>query len=165
MRSTRSQSLSTSERLYRSREYIAKSPGLANGGIALTVIEPELVGWDHIEELLSEYGFIGFGAANKVQIINTLRRRFGDDIELPVWDAFIGDQSDVYPVCNSIIAHPRKVQWRLFSTLNPNARIIEKVSAVNERVGVAPLPDWYMRGDGPPSLTSWVEDEAGEIVA
>ncbi len=165
MRNAETQSLSTSERLHQNREYIAKSPGLANGGIALSVIEPELVGWDNIEELLSEYGFIGFGAADKVQLTKSLKRRYGDDIELPFWDTFIGDQSEAYPVCNNHLAHLQVAQWRLFSTKTPSARIIETVSTLNERVGVAPLPDWYMRGEGPPSLTSWVEDEAGEMVA
>ena len=165
MRNAETQSLSTSERLYQNRESIAKSPGLANGGIALAVIEPELVGWDQIEELLVEYGFVGFGAANKIQITKELKRRFGDDIELPYWDTFIGEKSDTYPFCDSFITHPKMTLWKLFSTQKPSADIIERVSALNESVGVAPLPDWYMRGEGPPSLTSWVEDEDGEMVA
>mgnify|MGYP000583389059 CR=1 FL=1 len=165
MRCTETQPLSTSEQLYQDRAHIAMSPGLANGGIALAVIEPDLIGWDQIEELLCTYGFIAFGAAHKVQFTKSLKLQYGDDIELPFWDTFIGDQSDAYPVCASCLAHPQTPQWRLFSTQTPTARIIETVRTLNERVGVAPLPDWYMRGEGPPSLTSWIEDEAGEMVA
>ena len=47
--------VSTAERLHRDKDWIANTPGLANCGIALVVLEPETVGWGEIARLLEEY--------------------------------------------------------------------------------------------------------------
>jgi hypothetical protein len=155
----------TAERLYRDRQFIAKSPGLANGGITLAVVEPKAVGWDQIARMIDDYGFIAFAAADKDAIMDALKARFGDDIELPFWESFFGVSTEVYATCYKRIAQSSNNKWVFESSHIPANSIIDEVMALNESVGVTPLPAWYMKSEGPPSLTSWIRGEYGQMVA
>ena len=61
---------STADRLHRDKDWIARTPGLANGGIALAVVEPDTVGWSKIASLLEDYGFIAFASADKQTVFD-----------------------------------------------------------------------------------------------
>lgn len=158
-------SMTTADRLYQDRVAISQSPGLANAGIALAVVEPERVGWDKIEEYIDLYGFVGFSSLNKTEILEALNSRYGSDLDLPLWDTFAGEASDISVICQALLARLQAAPWRAFSAETPDLTVIARTQDLNARVGVSPLPEWYMRGEGPPSLTSWIEDEAGEMVA
>ncbi len=155
---------STEERLLRDKDLIANTPGLANGGIALAVVEPESIGWGKIARLLDEYGFIAFAAADKQTVFNQIRTRFGDEGDLPYWDSFTANASETLPICERIIEAPDKA-LTFESSRVPDADEIDDVIRLNREVGVSPLPAWYMQGDGPPSLTSWIRSPEGRMIA
>ena len=156
--------LSTEELLYRDKDWIADSPGLANGGIALAVVEPESVGWPKIEALLDEYGFIAFAAADKSTVFDQIRTRFGDEGDLPYWDSFAASLSDTLPICEKIVSSSER-SYVLDRDQTPSEETINEVIDLNREVGVSPLPAWYMRGEGPPSLTSWIRSAEGRMIA
>ena len=139
--------VSTAERLHRDKDWIANTPGLANGGIALAVLEPETIGWGEIARLLDEYGFIAFAAADKETVFHQFRARFGDEGDLPYWDSFTANASEAVAICESIIESTTKA-FALNGALVPDADTIEDVVCLNREVGVSPLPAWYMRGEG-----------------
>lgn len=156
--------VSTEERLYRDRDWIANSPGLANGGIALAVVEPETVGWAKVASLVDDYGFIAFAAADKQTIFDQIRDLLGNEGDLLYWDSFTAAESDVLPICEAIVASAGNA-FSLASECVPDTDIIEEVVELNRDVGVSPLPGWYMQGEGPPSLTSWIRSADGRMVA
>lgn len=155
---------STEELLRRDKDMIADTPGLANGGIALAVVEPESVGWPEIARLLDEYGFIAFAGADKERLITEIRARFGDEGDLPYWDAFTANAPEALPICEKIIESSDKALIFQSSRV-PNADEIDDVIRLNREVGVSPLPAWYMRGEGPPSLTGWIRSADGRMIA
>ncbi len=55
--------ISTEDRLYRDRDWIKATAGVANAGIALAIVEPENIGWPKTSSLLEDYGFIAFAAS------------------------------------------------------------------------------------------------------
>lgn len=156
--------VSTEERLYQDKDWIARTAGVANGGIALAVVEPETLGWPRIASLLEDYGFIAFAAAEKQTVFDQIRDRLGDEGKLPYWDSFISDASAVLPICDGIVASKGR-DFVHASQRVPEAATINEVVSLNRAVGVSPLPAWYMRGEGPPSLTSWVRSPDGCMVA
>ena len=156
--------LSTHELLYRDKDLIANTPGLANGGIALAVVEPESIGWAEVTRLLDEYGFIGFSAADKKTVFNEIRAQLGDEGDLPFWDSFTCTASDILPTCERIIYSAGK-DVAFDSSLLPSAQTIADIVSLNREVGVSPLPAWYLRGEGPPSMTSWIMSHEGQMIA
>lgn len=156
--------LSTNELLFRDKDLIANTPGLANGGIALGVVEPEKVGWAEVVRLLDEYGFIAFSAADKSTVFDQIRAQCGTEGDLPFWDSFTGTASDTLQVCSKII-ETAGTDLAFETSLVPGQRTIEDVICLNRDVGVSPLPAWYMRGEGPPSMTSWIMSSEGQMIA
>ena len=156
--------LSTHDLLYRDKDLIANTPGLANGGIALAVVEPESVGWAEVTRLLDEYGFIGFSEADKKTVFNEIRAQFGDEGDLPSRNSFTCTASDILPICERIIQSAGK-DVEFDSSVVPSAQTIADIISLNREVGVSPLPAWYMRGEGPPSMTCWVMSQEGQMIA
>lgn len=138
---------STEERLLRDKDLIANTPGLANGGIALAVVEPESIGWGKIARLLDEYGFIAFAAADKQTVFNQIRTRFGDEGDLPYWDSFTANASETLPICERIIEAPDKA-LTFESSRVPDADEIDDVIRLNREVGVCRFRHGICRGTG-----------------
>lgn len=157
-------SQSTEGRLYRDKDWIAKTPAVANGGIALAVVEPEMLGWPKIATLLEDYGFIAFASAEKKTVFDQIRKWLGGEDDLPYWESFTSDASAVMPICDGIVGRSDR-GLTLASQRAPDAALIDEVVRLNRAVGVSPLPVWYMRGEGPPSLTSWIRSSDGSMVA
>lgn len=156
--------LPTKERLHRDLDLIANTPGLANGGIALAVVEPESVGWAEIARFVDEYGFVAFTAADKATVFHQIRDQFGAEGDLPFWDSFTASASEVFPICERIIEAAEKI-LTFDSRLVPDTKVIEDVIRLNREVGVSPLPAWYMRGEGPRSITSSIMSSDGQMIA
>jgi GNAT superfamily N-acetyltransferase len=156
--------LSTEELLHRDKDLIANTPGLANAGIALAVVEPENVGWAEVVRLLDEYGFIAFAAADKRTVFDRIRAQCGTEGDLSFWDSFTASASETLQACSRIIETARK-DLAFETSLVPSPRTIEDVMCLNRDVGVSPLPAWYMRGEGPPSMTSWIMSPEGRMIA
>ena len=95
--------LSMADRLLRDKDWIARTPGLANGGIALAVVEPDTVGWSKIASLLDDYGFIAFASADKQTVFDQIRKRLGDEGDLPYWDSFTASASVALSASDGII--------------------------------------------------------------
>lgn len=156
--------MTTEDRLYRDMDWINATAGVANAGIALAIVEPESIGWPKVSSLLEDYGFIAFAAADKRTVFNQIRANLGDAGDLPYWDSFSATVSDALPNCKEIVGTSDDV-FVLRSDRSPKAGTIQEVIGLNRDVGVSPLPDWYMRGDGPPSMTSWVRSTDGRMIA
>ena len=156
--------LSTEDRLYRDKDWIARTPGLANGGIALVVVEPETIGWPKIASLLDDYGFIAFAGADKQKVLDEIREWLGDEGDLPYWDSFRASASEVMSVSDGIVELSGNA-FALASDRVPDGDTIRDVVSLNREVGVSPLPAWYMQGEGPPSLTSWIRSPDGRMIA
>lgn len=156
--------VSTEDRLHCDKDWIACTPGLANGGIALAVVEPETVGWPKIASLLDDYGFIAFAGADKQTVFDQIRERLGDEGDLPYWDSFTASVSEVMSVCDGIVEFSGNA-FALTSDQVPDGDTIREVVSLNREVGVSPLPAWYMQGEGPPSLTSWIRSPDGHMIA
>jgi RimJ/RimL family protein N-acetyltransferase len=156
--------MSTEDRLYRDKEWIARTPGLANGGIALAVVEPETVGWQKLASLLDDYGFIAFASADKRTVFDQIREQLGNEGDLPYWDSFTAYASDVKTVSDSILEASGDA-FSLASDQSPDFDTIREVVSLNREVGVSPLPAWYMQGGGPPSLTAWIRSPDGQMIA
>lgn len=155
---------STEDRLRRDKEWIARTPGLANGGIALAVVEPDTVGWSKIASLLDDYGFIAFAGADKRTVFDQIRERLGDDGDLSYWDSFTASASAALSASDSIIQSSSDA-FTLASDQIPDGETISEVVSLNREDGVSPLPAWYMQGEGPPSLTSWIRSMDGRMIA
>ena len=156
--------LSTEDRLHRDKEWIARTPGLANGGIALAVVEPDTVGWPKIASLLDDYGFIAFAGAEKQTVFDQIRERLGDEGDLPYWDSFTASALEALSASDGIIQSSDNA-FTLASDQFPDGDTIREVVSLNREVGVSPLPAWYMQGEGPPSLTSWIRSIDGRMIA
>lgn len=156
--------ITTEDRLYRDRHWIKATAGVSNAGIALAIIEPETVGWPKISSLLEDYGFIAFSAADKRTVFDQIRTNLGDVDNLPYWDSFTAPVSDSLLNCEGIIRTVSDA-FALQSDQSPKAKTIQEVISLNLEVGVSPLPEWYMRGEGPPSLTSWIRSADGRMIA
>jgi RimJ/RimL family protein N-acetyltransferase len=156
--------LSTEDRLRRDKDWIACTPGLANGGIALAVVEPETVGWQKLASLLDDYGFIAFAGADKRTVFDQIREQLGDEGELPYWDSFSASALEVMPVSEGIVELTGDALI-LASDQSPDLETITEVVSLNQEVGVSPLPVWYMQGEGPRSLTSWIRSPDGRMIA
>lgn len=155
---------STADRLHRDKDWIARTPGLANGGIALAVVEPDTVGWSKIASLLDEYGFIAFASADKQKVFDQIRKRLGDEGDLPYWDSFTASASAALSASDGIIQSSDNA-FTFASDQFPDADTIREVVSLNREVGVSPLPAWYMQSEGPPSLTSWIRSIDGRMIA
>jgi RimJ/RimL family protein N-acetyltransferase len=155
---------STADRLHRDKDWIARTPGLANGGIALAVVEPDTVGWSKIASLLDDYGFIAFASADKQTVFDQIRKRLGDEGDLPYWDSFTASASVALSSADGIIQSSDNAST-LASDQFPDADTIREVVSLNREVGVSPLPAWYMQSEGPPSLTSWIRSIDGRMIA
>ena len=156
--------LSTEDRLHRDKEWIARTPGLANGGIALAVVEPDTVGWPKIASLLDDYGFIAFAGAEKQTVFDQIRERLGDEGDLPYWDSFTASALEALSASDGII-QSSDCAFTLASDQFPDGDTIREVVSLNREVGVSPLPAWYMQGEGPPSQTSWIRSIDGRMIA
>ena len=156
--------LSTEDRLHRDKEWIARTPGLANGGIALAIVEPDTVGWPKIASLLDEYGFIAFAGADNQTVFDQIRERLGDEGDLPYWDSFTAGALEALSASEGIIQSSDNA-FTLASDQFPDGDTIREVVSLNREVGVSPLPAWYMQGEGPPSLTSWIRSMDGRMIA
>lgn len=156
--------ITTEVRLYRDRDWIKATAGVANAGIALAIVEPENIGWPKISSLLEEYGFIAFAAADKRTMFDQIRTNLGDVEDLPYWDSFTAPVSDALLNCEGIVGTLGDA-FALQSDQSPKAKTIQAVISLNREVGVSPLPEWYMCGEGPPSLTSWVRSADGHMIA
>lgn len=156
--------ITTEVRLYRDRDWIKATAGVANGGIALAIVEPENIGWPKISSLLEDYGFIAFAAADKRTIFDQISTNLGNVEDLPYWDSFTAPVSDALPTCEGVVGALDDA-FSLQSDQSPKAETIQEVISLNREVGVSPLPEWYMRGEGPPSLTSWVQSVDGHMIA
>lgn len=95
--------ITTEDRLFRDKDWIKGTAGVANAGIALAIVEPESIGWPKISSLLEEYGFIAFTAADKPTVFDQIRTKFGDEGDLPYWDSFSAPVSDALPTCEGIV--------------------------------------------------------------
>lgn len=156
--------ITTEDRLFRDKDWINGTAGIANAGIALAIVDPESIGWPKISSLLEEYGFIAFSAADKRTIFDQIRAKLGDEGDLPYWDSFTAIVSDALPTCEGIVETSGEA-YLLQSDRIPNTNTIQEVICLNRDVGVSPLPEWYMRGEGPPSITSWVRSTDGRMIA
>lgn len=156
--------MTTEDRLYRDRDWINETAGVANAGIALAIVEPESIGWPKIRFLLQDYGLIAFAAADKRTVFTQIRLKLGDEGDLPYWDSFTSTVSDALHSCDGIVVSSDDT-FVLQSDRSPTAATIQEVMTLNRHVGVSPLPDWYMRGEGPPSITSWVRSTDGRMIA
>lgn len=156
--------ITTEDRLFRDKDWINGTAGVANAGIVLAIVEPESIGWPKISSLLEEYGFIAFSAADKRTVFDQIRAKLGDEGDLPYWDSFTATVSDVLPTCEGIVGASGEAYF-LQSDRIPNTDTIQEVIGLNRDVGVSPLPEWYMRGEGPPSITSWVRSTDGRMIA
>lgn len=79
----RADRVTTGDRLFRDKDWINGTAGVANAGISLAIGEPESIGWPKISSLLKEYGFIAFSAADKPTVFDQIRTKFGDEGDLP----------------------------------------------------------------------------------
>ena len=113
---------------------------------------------------MEEYGFIAFSAADKRTVFDQIRAKLGDEGDLPYWDSFSATVSDALPTCEGIV-ETLGGTYVLQSERIPNTDTINEVIGLNRDVGVSPLPEWHMRGEGPPSITSFVRSTDGRMIA
>jgi hypothetical protein len=156
--------ITTEDRLYRDKDWIKSTASVANAGIALAIVEPENIGWPKISSILEDYGFIAFAAADKRIVFDQIRINLGNVDDLPYWDSFTASVSIALANCEGISGTSGDA-FALKSDQSPEAETIQEVISLNREVGVSPLPEWYMRGEGPPSLTSWIRSADGHMIA
>lgn len=156
--------MTTADRLYRDKDWIQATAGVANAGVALAIVDPDSIGWAKVASLLEDYGFIGFTAAEKDRVFDQIRANLGGDGDLPYWDSFTASAAHALSTCEAITGAAGD-PYILQSDRAPEAAILKEVTDLNRIVGVSPLPEWYMRGEGPPSLTGWIRAPDGRIIA
>lgn len=145
---------------------ISRSPYLSNGGRILNVLDPDAIGWDQVRSLVEKYQVVGLTMVPLQQTIEKLRKLFGTNVDLPYWQAFLGDAEPVVRTCSALVDQYHLPDgWRLESSESPNDDVIDALRDLNVACGVAPTPSYYLSGDAVPSLTTCVWDENGSLAA
>lgn len=146
--------------------WIARTPGVANGGRLLHFVEPEAVGWDRVRELANEDRLAGFPAVRGAETIAAIHQHLGPHWKTPAWDVFLGAAERVVPHCRDLIASiGLPAGWRIEPYERPTDDQIRAVQALNVETGVSPYPAYYSRGDAVPTVTLCILDARGELVA
>lgn len=144
---------------------ISNTPSLSNGGRVLNVLEPDVYGWDNIARYLKDHPFVSLTAVPKHKTMAKARERFGDEVDLPYWEAFFGEPSGVLPACQQIVdTRPLPEGWRLSSEIGLPVDLLDAFQNLNNENGVAPTPGYYLRGEIFPSICTMVWDDTGKMV-
>ena len=158
--------VSVQKRMQERQSWLEATPGAANGGRLLNFPDPEAVGWDRISELFAEDRVLSLTAQSLDHLMPVLTKRFGENLNYPIWDVFFGDASEVTTKCHAILeSNPISTGWRLKCFTAPRDDVIEEVQVLNMATGVAPYPAFYMRGEASPCMTSCLWDDGGILVA
>ena len=154
------------KRLNDRQAWIAKTPGVANGGRLLHFVDPARVGWDTVCELAEEDGLVGFPAVEAAPTLTAIRTHQGEHWKTPTWLAFMGTPEKVLPACNAVITDvPIPDGWTVDAMTVPDEKLISEVQALNQETGVSPYPAYYIRSEAVPVLTVCISDDLGELIA
>lgn len=157
---------SIQRRLWEMKEEIAADPRLANGGRFLNIIEPDAYGWENIRADAERDRIIVLAAVPRDATLDRIAEVFGAQVDAPCWACFFGTAENISPVCAEIVrSAPLPAGWRSESHLSPPPKTIADVQELNAATGVAPSPEFYMRGEAVPHLTTCIWDRYGGLAA
>jgi Acetyltransferase (GNAT) family len=144
---------------------IDRTPSLSNGGRILNILEPDRYGWENIAHYLDGHPYVSLTAVPKQQTLAKAREVFGNDVDLPYWEAFFGKPDNVLPACQQILtSRPLANGWRIASEVALSADMLDAFQDLNNENGVAPTPGYYLRGEACPSICTMVWDDSGKMV-
>lgn len=145
---------------------IAADPRLANGGRILNILDPDAYGWDGVRDSAFADGYVALTMVEKAKTFARIGEVFGDTVETPFWEAFVGTPDQVLPICRELVAKIEIPEgWRLETTTSPDQDTIRAVQTLNAETGVSPAPAYFMRGDTVPGLLACLYDEDGNLAA
>lgn len=154
------------KRLRDRQPWIRETPGVANGGRLLHIVDPQIVGWDKIRELAEEDELVGFPGVAAQAAIAMIRKELGAHWHTPAWMGFVGTPDDVLPACDRVIGDVAlPAGWRVDSFDVADDAQLAAIQDLNAQTGVSPYPAYYSRSEAVPVVTVCIFDAAGGLVA
>jgi hypothetical protein len=158
--------ISVQQRVRDRHATIAATPGLANGGRILHVVDPEAVGWERVVELANEDRLAGFPSVKEADAVAAIHTHLGSHWKTPAWNVFLGPPERVVDTCRGLVdAVELPSGWRVDALQCPESDQLDRIQALNAETGVSPYPAYYMRSEAVPVLTVCISDGDGSVVA
>ena len=143
-----------------------RNPLVSNGGRIMNILDPEAYGGDKVRHIAEQERFVGSTMVDRDPTLERLSDLFGETAEFPYWQVFTGTAEEVLPACSRVLSTQALPDgWRVASYTHPDEDTIDTAQALNTRVGVAPVPAYYLRGEVLPSTLTCVYDQDGDMVA
>lgn len=144
----------------------ANAPWFSNGGRIVNYVDPKPETWPQAREIAETDGLLGLPCVPRDGVEAMVETHLGPGWTPHYWEVFLGEAADVLPVCKEVIDSVALPDgWQVKAVLRADPDTVDAVQALNVATGLAPYPAYFMRGDGPPTLTVVIRARDGRLVA
>ena len=146
--------------------FIAATPGACQSGRMVGCDDPDLFGWERIEDALRRDGVCGFRLVSSSKVDEITSRLAELDCRFDTWDIFLADRSAALAACSEVLARPLPDGLvELGRPYEPEGELTERIQALIASAGIVPFSGSLLTGACGPAITVAVGDGMGNIVA
>jgi Acetyltransferase (GNAT) family len=146
--------------------FIRATRGACQTGRILGCDDPDLFGWDRIDEVLDRDGVCGFRMIGAAKAENLRSRLLERNYRLDTWDVFLAGKAEALPACQLIVqAGLPEGLSELEPPSDPECEQTARVQSLMAACGIAPFSGSMLTGECGPAATAVIGDGSRNPVA